>query len=64
MKQREYPCIELCHSSKTGLYNLWFSKSYADAFLIENSFDYHDMAARGLKNAFEIKVPFYNEVQA
>lgn len=63
MKQREYPCITLTYSPVAASYHLVFHKSVGQYFLIEWSIDYKPMAERGLKNSFEIKVPFYNEVQ-
>ena len=64
MKQREYPCIVLYYSETSLTYNLLFYKSISQYFFIDFDDEYAFLAERGLKNSFEIKVPFYNEVQS
>ncbi len=62
MNQREYPCIVL--SNCIFDYALEFYKTPALSFTVYTSEIYQQIAERGLKNSFEIKVPFYNEVQS
>ena len=64
MNQRTYPCIVLEQGSCDGNYCLCFYMKPFEFFLIDLSSAYNTLAGRGLRNSFEIKVPFYNEVQS
>lgn len=64
MNNREYPCIVLEQGSCDGNYRLSFYMKPFEFFLIDLSSAYNALAGRGLRNSFEIKVPFYNEVKS
>ena len=66
MKQREYPCIVMSESKSptSTVYGLFMFKTESLFLALEYSEDYSELAHLGLKNSFEIKVPFYNEVQS
>lgn len=61
MRQRDYPCMSL--SISKGAFSLWFHLESGYFFEIQYSFDYDQIAQRGLECSHAIKVPFYNEVK-
>ena len=59
---RQYPCIIVKQVNE--FYSARFYMNQADYFIISCSVDHKHLADRALKDSFEVKVPFYDEVQS
>ena len=62
MINRQYPCIIVTQVDE--YYSARFYMNKVDYFVISCSFNHKHLANQSLKDSFDVKVPFYDEVNS